>query len=69
MGTSDGPILMGRVWTRRLDCVPDLSKQVKYFLAASKFSSKVHPNVYGVDHGSGALGGKPFGNPLDGRSH
>jgi hypothetical protein len=56
----DGPILMGR------DCVPGLSKQVKDFLATTtKFPSKVHPNIFGIDRGSGALGGKPFGDPLD----
>jgi hypothetical protein len=37
-------------------------------LAATKFSSKVHPNVFGIDRGSGTLGGKPFGELLDGRS-
>jgi hypothetical protein len=68
METLDGPILMGRVGNRRLDCVPGLSKQVKDFLAATKFSSKVHPNVFGIDRGSGTLGGKPFSESLDGRS-
>jgi hypothetical protein len=37
-------------------------------LAATKFSSKVHPNVFGIDRGSGTLGCKPFGELLDGRS-
>jgi hypothetical protein len=69
MGTLDGPILMGRVGSRVLDCLPGLSKQVKDFLAANKFSSKVHSNVFGIDRGTGTLGGKPFGEPLDGRSH
>jgi hypothetical protein len=58
----------GRVGSRRLDCVPGLSKQVKDFFAATKVSSKVHPNVFGIDHGSSTLGGKPFGEPLDWRS-
>jgi hypothetical protein len=61
-------ILMGRVGSRRLDSIPDLSKQVKNSFATTKFSSKIHPNVFGIDRGSGTLGGKPFGEPLDGRS-
>jgi hypothetical protein len=68
MGTLDGSILMGRVGSRRLDYVPALSKQVKSFLPATKFSSKVHPNVFGIDRGFGTLSGKPFGEPLNGRS-
>jgi hypothetical protein len=68
MGTLDMPFLMGQVGSRRLDCVPGLSKQVKYLLAATQFSSKVHPNAFGIDRGSGTLGGKPFVEPLDGRS-
>jgi hypothetical protein len=68
MGTLHGPILVGRVGSRRFDCVPGLSKQVKDFLAATKLSSKVHPNVFGVNHWSSTLSGKPFGEPLDGRS-
>jgi hypothetical protein len=68
MGTLDVPTLMGRVGSRRLDCVPGLSKQVKDFLAATKFSSKIHPNVFGIDRGSGTVGSKPFGEPLNGRS-
>jgi hypothetical protein len=42
--------------------------EFKDFLAAAEFPSKVHPNVFGIDHRSSALGGKPFGEPLDGRS-
>jgi hypothetical protein len=46
VGTLNGPILMGRVGSRRLDCVPGLSKLVKDILAATKFSSKIHPIVF-----------------------
>jgi hypothetical protein len=56
MGTLDGPILMGRVGSRRLDCVACLNKVVKDFLAATKFSSKGHPNIFGIASRSGALG-------------
>jgi hypothetical protein len=66
--TLDRPILMGQVGRNRLDCVPGLSKQVKDFLAATKFPSKVNPNIFGINSRSGALGGKPFGKPFDGRS-
>jgi hypothetical protein len=68
MGSLDRPILMGRVGSRRLDRVPGLSEQVEDFLATTKFPSKVHPDVFGIDSGSGTLGGKPFGDPLDRRS-
>jgi hypothetical protein len=61
-------ILMGQVVNCWLDCVPYLSKDVKHFLAATQFPSKVHPNIFGIGHRSGALGDKPFGEPLDGRS-
>jgi hypothetical protein len=67
-GDAPRAILVGRVVSRRLDCVPGLNKQVKNFLAATKFCSKVHPSVYGIDRGSGTLDGKPFGEPLDWRS-
>jgi hypothetical protein len=69
MGTLDEPILMGRVGSRRLDYVPSLSKQVKDLLVATKFPSKGHPNTFGIDRKSGALSGKPFAEPVDGRSH
>jgi hypothetical protein len=68
MGTLHGPILVGRVGSYRLDCVPAVSKQIKAFLAETKFSSKVHPNVFGIDHGSGILNGKPFGESLGWRN-
>jgi hypothetical protein len=68
MGTLDGPILMGRVGSRRFDCVPCLSRQVKDFLTATEFPAKIHPNILGIDRRSGALGGKPLGEPLDGGS-
>jgi hypothetical protein len=45
---------VGRAGSRRLDCVPGLSRQVKDFLAATK----VHPNVFGIDRGSGTTGTK-----------
>ena len=64
MGALDGPILMGRVGDRRFDCLSRLGKQVKDFLAATKFSAKIHPNIFGIDRWSGAL----CGEPLDGRS-
>jgi hypothetical protein len=41
MGTLDGPVLIGRVGTRRLDCVPCLSKEVRDFVAATMISFKV----------------------------
>jgi hypothetical protein len=59
MGTLYRPILMGRVGS---------SKEVKDFLAATKLPSKIHPKVFRIDRGSGTLGGKPFGEPPDGRS-
>jgi hypothetical protein len=68
MGTLDGPILMGPVGNRRFDCLFDLSKQAKDFLAATKFPSKVHTNIFGIDRRFDARGGKPFGEPLNGRS-
>jgi hypothetical protein len=68
MGPLDRLILMGRVGSRRLDRVPDLSEQVEDFLATTKFPSTVHPDVFGLDGGSGVLSGKPFGDPFDGRS-
>jgi GTP1/Obg family GTP-binding protein len=58
MRTLEGPNLMGRLWSRRLDDVSGLRKQVKDFSAATKFSSEVHPNVFGIDRGSGTLGAK-----------
>jgi hypothetical protein len=64
MGTLDGSIIMGRVVSYR----PCLSKQVKDFLAATNFPFKIHPNTFGIDRRSGALCGKPFGEPVDGRS-
>jgi hypothetical protein len=68
MRALDEPILMGRVGSRWLDCVPGVRKQVMDFLAATKFPSKIHPNIIGIDRGSGALGGKQFGEPFAGRS-
>jgi hypothetical protein len=37
-------------------------------LATTKFSCKVHSNVFGIDRGSGTLAGKPLSEPLDRKS-
>jgi hypothetical protein len=66
--TLGGPILMKRVGSRRLDCVPRLSKLGEDFLAATKPPSKIHPNIFGIGRRSGTLGGKPPSEPLDGWS-
>jgi hypothetical protein len=58
---------MGRVGSRRLDCVSYTSKQVKDSLATTKVTSKVHHNMFGIDRRSDVLGSEPFGKPLDGR--
>lgn len=67
-GSLNGPILMGRAGSRRLYYVPGLSKQVKGFLTATKFPFKIHPNIFEIDHRSGALGVKSFVEPIDARS-
>jgi hypothetical protein len=56
MGTLDGPIMMGQLGSHRLDCVACLSKEVKDFLAATKFFSTVHPNIFGSARRSGTIG-------------
>ena len=60
-----GPILTGRVGGRRLDCVACLSKDVKDFLAATKFSSKGHHNITGITSRSSALGESLDGGALE----
>ena len=61
----------GLGWERSTSIAEDTEARLIWFATKTEFVRSLHKitmNTFGIDRGASNLGGKPFGEPLDGRS-